>query len=100
MTPKAEAMQANKHTAFFKDYREEGVPPTQVPAGVADPLGEKVMSAPEEMIINRSDVFDTDHRDPAHSFNSFVCEECGEMTVTEYGRLKGDSKVCMDCAKK
>ncbi len=93
-------MQANKHTAFFKDYREEGVPPTQVPDDVVEPLVVKVMSAPEEMIINRSEVFDTDHRDAAYSFNSFVCEECGEMTVTECGRLKADSRVCMDCAKK
>ena len=30
----------------------------------------------------------------------FVCEECGEMTVMEYGRIKGDKKVCMECASK
>ena len=34
------------------------------------------------------------------SFNGFVCEECGEMTVMEYGRIKGDKKVCIDCAAK
>ena len=34
------------------------------------------------------------------SFDGFVCEECGEMTVMEYGRIKGDKKVCIDCSKK
>lgn len=31
---------------------------------------------------------------------AFVCEVCGEMTVMEYGRVKGDKKVCIDCASK
>ncbi len=98
VTPKAEAMMANKKTAFFKDYREKGVPPTQVPDDIVEPLVVKVMSAPEDMIINISEVFESSHQDPRHSFNSFVCEECGEMTVTEYGRIKDDTKVCLDCA--
>jgi formylmethanofuran dehydrogenase subunit E len=32
VTPKAEAMLANKQTAFFKDYREKGIPASQVPS--------------------------------------------------------------------
>ncbi len=32
--------------------------------------------------------------------DGFVCEVCGEMTVMEYGRVKGDKKVCIDCASK
>ncbi|MBN1791112.1 MAG: TraR/DksA C4-type zinc finger protein [Bacteroidales bacterium] len=31
--------------------------------------------------------------------HGFFCEECGEMTVLEYRRIKGDKKVCIDCAK-
>ncbi|WP_321536914.1 TraR/DksA C4-type zinc finger protein [Stygiobacter electus] len=34
------------------------------------------------------------------SFNGFVCEECGEMTVEEYGRIKDGKQVCIDCAGK
>jgi len=99
VTPTAEAMLANKKTVFFKDYREKGVSPTQVPDAVVEPLVVKVMNAPEDMMMKISKVFEYQWNQPAHSFNSFVCEECGEMTVMEYGRIKDDKKVCMDCAK-
>jgi formylmethanofuran dehydrogenase subunit E len=100
VTPKAEAMLANKQTAFFKDYREKGIPASQVPASVVDPLITKVMGAPENMLVNISPVFDYKLEPRKDSFDSFVCEECGEMTVMEYGRIKGEKKVCIDCASK
>ncbi len=98
VTPKAEAMQANKQTSFFKDYREKGIPASKVPAEVVEPLVNNVMNAPADKLLNISEVFDYELNLKAHSFNSFVCEECGEMTVMEYGRIKGDKKVCIDCA--
>lgn len=97
VSPKAEAMLANKNTSFFKDYREKGVPPTQVPDDVVEPLVQKVMSAPDEMLLTVSEVFDPDWKEAPHSFSSYVCEECGEMVVEEYGRVKDGKKVCMDC---
>ncbi len=100
VTPKAEAMLANKKTEFFKEYREKGVPPTQVPDNVVEPLVENVMNAPEEQIMDISEVFEYQWNNQSDSFNSFVCEECGEMTVMEYGRVKEDKKVCIDCAAK
>jgi formylmethanofuran dehydrogenase subunit E len=100
VTPKAEAMMANKKTSFFKDYREKGIPASKVPAEVVDPLVTNVMSAPDEKLINISEVFDYNMEEHPHSFNSFVCDDCGEMTVMEYGRIKGDRKVCIDCAAK
>ncbi len=100
VTPKAEAMLANKQTPFFKNYREKGIPASKVPAEFVDPLVIKVMSATEEMLLNISDIFDYELKEAPHSFNSFVCEECGEMTVTEYGRIKMDKKVCQDCSVK
>ena len=100
VTPKAEAMLANKQTSFFKDYREKGVPASEVPTEVVDPLVIKVMNAPQEMLLSISEVIDYDLHEAPHSFNSFVCEECGEMTVMEYGRVKMDKKVCQDCAVK
>ena len=99
VTPKAEAMLANKKTSFFKDYREKGVPPTQVPDDVVEPLVQKVMGAPDEMLLNISEEFDDQYQEPPHSFSSFVCEECGEMVVEEYGRVEGDTKVCIDCTE-
>ncbi len=100
VTPKAEAMLANKKTEFFTKYRMVGVPPTQVPDEVVQPLVEKVMNAPEEMMMNISEVFTYEWPKEKHSFEGFVCEECGEMVVEKYGRVKGNKKVCIDCANK
>jgi formylmethanofuran dehydrogenase subunit E len=100
VTPKAEAMLANKQTSFFKDYREKGIPASTVPNEVVEPLITKVMNTPQEMLLNISEVFDYDLHEAPHSFNSFVCEECGEMTVEVYGRLKDRKHVCIDCAAK
>ena len=100
VAPKAEAMLANKQTSFFKDYREKGVPASHVPAEVVDPLVMNVMNAPEDKLLVVSEVFDYKLDLHPHSFNSFVCEECGEMTVMEYGRIKEDKKVCMECAER
>ncbi|MCK7527959.1 MAG: DUF2703 domain-containing protein [Ignavibacteriales bacterium] len=58
VTPTAEAMLANKQTDFFKEYREKGIPASKVPAEVVDPLINKVMAAPEQMLVKISDVFD------------------------------------------
>ncbi len=100
VTPKAEAMLANKQTDFFKVYREKGIPASHVPDEVVEPLVQKVMGAPAEMLMNISEVFDYDLAPKKDSFDSFACEVCGEMTVMEYGRIKGDLKVCQDCAAK
>ena len=100
VTPKAEAMLNNKKTAFFTEYRMVGKPASTVPAEVVDPLITGVMNAPDEMLLKVSDIFEYKLEPKKDSFDGFVCEECGEMTVMEYGRIKGDKKVCMDCASK
>ena len=100
VTPKAEAMLQNKQSAFFKDYREKGIPASKVPAVVVDPLIVNVMAAPAEKLLNISKVFDYKLEPHIDNFNGFVCEECGEMTVESYGRIKGGKHVCIDCAVK
>ncbi len=97
VTPKAEAMMQTKKTAFFKDYRERGVPPTQVPDEVVQPLVDKVMNASVEMILSVSEVFEYKWEEPKHSFNSLVCEGCGEMVVAEYSKDKDGRRLCVDC---
>lgn len=98
VAPTAEAMGQNKKSSFFVDYRIKGVPPTKVPGDVVDPLIERVMGMPEEKLLNVSEVFDYEWKEDPHSFDSFVCEECGEMVVEEYGRIKHDKKVCIPCS--
>lgn len=100
VSPKAQAMAANKQSDFFKKYREKGVPASQVPAEVVDPLVQRVMGAPEEQLLNVGEVFEYKWVDAPHSFDSFVCEVCGEMTAEIYGRVLGDKKVCIPCRDK
>jgi len=97
VTPKAEAMAANKQTDFFQKYRMKGVPASQVPPEVVDQLLERVMNAPEDQLLKVGEVFERKWEDVPHSFDSFVCELCGEMTVEPYGRVLGDKKVCIPC---
>lgn len=100
VTPKAEAMLNNKKSIFFTDYRMLGKPASSVPDEIVDKLVDGVMNAPDDKLINISPVFQYELEPKKDSFDGFVCEECGEMTVMEYGRIKGDKKVCMDCAVK
>jgi formylmethanofuran dehydrogenase subunit E len=51
VTPRAEAMLANKQTEFFRDYREKGIPASKVPAEVVEPLIARVMGAPDEALL-------------------------------------------------
>ncbi|TCS83531.1 FmdE family protein [Tepidibacillus fermentans] len=98
VAPKAEAMANNKKSKFFSDYRMKGLPASSIPAEIADPLVENVMNAPDEKILIIGDVFDYQVENHPHTFDSFVCEECGEMVVEAYGRIKGDKKVCIPCS--
>jgi len=98
--PKAEAMAANKQTDFFQKYRMKGIPASQVPNDVVDPLVQHVLSAPEDQLMRVGEVFDRKWQDPPHSFDSFVCDNCGETVVEPYGRVCGDKKVCIPCREK
>lgn len=100
VTPKAEAMLANKQTDFFKEYREKGIPASKVPPDVVEPLVQRVMSAPEEMLLSVGEVFTYHIEHRPHSFSSLVCDQCGEMVVERYARIVGDKKVCIPCQEK
>jgi len=58
------------------------------------------MNAPDEKLITVSDIFDYELAPHKDNFNGFVCEQCGEMTVESYGRIKNGKNVCIDCAAK
>ncbi len=100
VVPKAEAMLANKRSEFFTKYREKGIPASQVPAEVVEPLIAKVMSAPDELLMNIGEPFAHPLPKKVESFAGFVCALCGEMTVEGYGRPLGDKKVCIPCYEK
>jgi len=100
VSPKAEAMLANKKTEFFSKYREKGIPASKVPDETVEPLVKKVMNAPENQLLNVGEVTDYDVPPKIDSFAGFVCDNCGEMVVEGYGRIIGDKHVCIPCQEK
>lgn len=96
VAPKGEVIAQSKKSAFFAEYYSQGVPPTKIPAEISEPMIAQVMNAPDEMIMNIGEVFDYPYQEK-FSFASFICEECGEMVVEQFGRVKGDKKVCPVC---
>ena len=100
VTPKAEAMLANKQTEFFAKYREKGVPASKVPLDIVQPLVDRVMSAPDDKLLEVSEIFHYDVPQKPHSFSSLVCDRCGEMVVEGYARVVGDGRVCIPCQER
>jgi formylmethanofuran dehydrogenase subunit E len=100
VVPKAEAQLGTRQTPFFQDYRMKGIAASQVPAEVVEPLIQKVMNAPVEMILKVGTV-EQGPAVPKHpeQFNAFVCERCGDMTIESYGRNQNGQKVCIPCAE-
>lgn len=97
VVPRAEVQGATKQTPFFKEYREKGIPASQVPPAVVEPLIDQVMGAPDEKILKISEIEKREIPKPAEVFDSFVCERCGDMVVEKYGRVVGDRRVCIPC---
>jgi len=100
VNPKGQMMARNKQSVFIEKYRAKGVPASQIPEGVAEPLVQAVMTAPDQTILDISEVFDYGYTDSPHSFDSFICDGCGEMVVERYGRFHGEKKLCQDCYEK
>jgi len=92
------AMQANLASEFFTKYGSQGVPASKVPPEVAEPLMRNALEAPIEKICDIGKPMDTDVETPPHIFSALVCEQCGEMVVESYLRLKDGSKLCLPCS--
>jgi formylmethanofuran dehydrogenase subunit E len=97
VAPLAEAMEANKRTEFMA-HRKAGVPPTQIPAEIAEPLVERVMNAPADQLFKVGEVFDYAYEAAPHTFESVICGECGEMVVERNARVQGGRVLCIPCA--
>ena len=94
---RAEILLELKRSAFFQQYRRVGVPASQVPSEVVDPLIERVLSAPDEILLSVSEVFASHIALAAEDFRSFVCDRCGEIVAEVYGRVVGSRKLCIPC---
>ena len=97
VVPLAGAMEANKRTEFMA-LRKAGVPPSQIPADIAEPLVERVMKAPADQLYTVGEVVDYEWQEPAHTFESVVCDGCGEMVVERNARVQAGRVLCIPCA--
>lgn len=97
VVPKAAAMQKNKESQFMA-LRKSGVPASQVPAEVVDPLVQMVSNAPDEMLLDIGEVMPYEWQDAPHTFESLVCQSCGEMMVERNARVKAGKTLCLPCS--
>jgi len=77
----------------FVKLRKDGVPPQDVPAEIADPLVEKVLSMPEEMFLEIGEMTKIDLPQGKGCFDAEPCAKCGEMTFTN----KLENGICEAC---
>lgn len=100
VTPRAEIVLSFRKTEFFSQFRRRGIPASEISEELVDPIIESVMNTTDERLLRISNIFNYEYKEEPRSFYSFVCEECDEVVIEEYGRIKGDRMVCMDCAAK
>ena len=100
ISPRADIILAFRKTPFFKEYRKRGVPASKIPDEVVNPIIDLIMKTDDDDLMDISEVYDYEFKEKYRSFSSFVCEECDEVVIEEYGRVKGGRMVCIDCAKR
>jgi formylmethanofuran dehydrogenase subunit E len=98
IVPRAEVMAENKKTEFMA-MRKAGTPPTLIPDDISQPLVDRVMAMPDEQLYTIGGVFDYEWEPAPHTFESVVCEECGEMVVERNTRELDGRVLCIPCAE-
>jgi len=95
---RTEALQANMKQDFFTKFRSQGVPASQVPPEVVEPLVKKALEAPIENLCFLGEPTAMQPDEPLHVFRAAPCEACGEMVVESYLRLSEGRRVCIPCS--
>jgi formylmethanofuran dehydrogenase subunit E len=99
VVPKGSVMMKNRESEFMK-LRSSGTPASQIPAELVDPLIANVSSAPDAAILDIGEVSAYEWHDGPHTFEAFLCPECGEMVVERNARVKAGVAVCRPCAER
>ncbi len=82
----------------FVQHRRQGVPPQDVPAGVLQPILDRVLSLPEERFLNVSDPFDVPWQGGRTCFEVVRCDGCGEAVFTNAVAETEGKTLCRGCA--
>ncbi len=92
-------MMKNRESEFMK-LRSSGTPASQIPDAISDPLVATVSAAPDEAILDIGEVTACEWHDAPHTFDAFLCPDCGEMVVERNARVKAGVAVCQPCAER
>lgn len=82
----------------FVQQRKAGVPPQDIPAAVADPLIEKVLSLPEENFLAIGAIVQLELPKRKGVFEAEPCAKCGELTFVDKLQETAVGRVCIPCA--
>lgn len=95
-----EVIKRNQESEFIQ-FRKKGVPASKISAELIDPAVDFILAELDEDLFKIDSVQEiklTPGR--PHDFNTHICEECGEVMVERYTRIKNGKKVCIPCAEK
>lgn len=84
----------------FVQQRKQGILPQDVPANITDPLVEGVMNRAEAEFLDIGPVVDHPFTKTKGTFDTDLCEACGERAFTNKLRDVNGKRVCVPCAEK
>lgn len=87
----------NMLQSSFVAQRKAGVAPQDVPAALADPLVEKVLSMPEEQFLEIGPVKPHAFERGSGCFETDLCEVCGERVFVVKLTRTDSGRVCIPC---
>jgi len=83
----------------FVQQRKQGVLPQDIPASITDPLVDGVMSRAEAEFLDVSPIFDYALSKKKGSFESDLCEVCGERVFAHKLHDVNGKRVCIPCSE-
>ncbi len=84
----------------FVQQRRQGVLPQDVPANITDPLVEGVMNRAEEEFLDIGPVTDHPFQKTKGTFDTDLCEVCGERVFVHKLQNAKGKRVCVPCSEK
>mgnify|MGYP001595084944 CR=1 FL=1 len=81
----------------FVQQRKQGVLPQDVPAGITDPLVEGVMNRAEAEFLDIGPVVDYAFTKTKGTFDTGLCEACGERVFAHKLQDVGGKMLCIPC---
>lgn len=95
-----EVIKRNQESEFIQ-FRKKGVPASKIAPELIDPAVDFILSESDERLFKIGPVQEVKlTAGRPHDFNTHICEECGEVVVERYVRVKNGKFVCIPCAEK